>query len=107
MTPREREAIGDIIASADAILTYINGKRRILAKNAMLRDAIIRRFEIMGEATTRLTRETRDAHREIPWKLIVGFRNVLIHAYDQVVPEEVLKAIDSLPPLLAKLRKIR
>lgn len=107
MTPREREAIGHIIESAEAILVYIKGKRRALAKNDMLRDAIIRRFEIMGEATTRLSPETRDAHREIPWKLIVGFRNVLIHAYDQVVPEEVLKAIDALPPLLDKLRGIR
>lgn len=39
--------------------------------------------------------------------LFVGFRNVLIHAYDQVVPEEVLNATDSLPPLLERVRGIR
>lgn len=44
-------------------------------------DAVIRNFEIIGEASSKLPREFREKYPEVPWKSIIGLRNVLIHDY--------------------------
>ncbi len=44
-------------------------------------DAVIRNFEIIGEASSKLPKEFREKYPEIPWKSIIGLRNVLIHDY--------------------------
>ncbi|MBR1368490.1 hypothetical protein RJ53_02810 [Methanocalculus chunghsingensis] len=43
--------------------------------------AIIRSIEIIGEATKNLSQELKDEHPDIPWKLIAGSRDKMIHAY--------------------------
>lgn len=44
-------------------------------------DAIIRNFEIIGEASSKLPKEFRERYPEVPWKSVIGLRNVLIHNY--------------------------
>ena len=67
-------------------------------------DAVVRRFEIIGEAARHLSPATLNAMPDIPWKLIVGMRNLLIHDCDDVDPRRVWKdAQDDLPPLIARL----
>jgi len=51
--------------------------------------AVERSLEIIGEAAGRVSPEFREAHPEIPWKGIVGQRNVLIHAYGEIQQERV------------------
>lgn len=67
--------------------------------------AILRRFEVMGEAATHVSAAFREAHPEVPWKRIIAFRNVLIHAYDRIEMEPVVAAIESLPDLITALKK--
>jgi uncharacterized protein with HEPN domain len=50
----------------------------------MIQDAVIRNFEGIGEAIKRLPDEYRARHPEIPWRLMAGFRDVLIHGYEGV-----------------------
>ncbi len=47
----------------------------------MVQDAVIRNFEIIGEATKQLSKDFRVRHNYIPWKEIAGMRDVLIHDY--------------------------
>ena len=64
-------------------------------------------FAILGEAARRLGREFHDAYPSIPWKDIVGFRNVLVHDYDRIDTEELIVIVqDHLPNLLMKLKDI-
>ena len=44
-------------------------------------DAVIRNFEIIGEASSKLPKEFRKKYTEVPWKSIIGLRYVLIHEY--------------------------
>lgn len=49
--------------------------------------ALERALEIIGEAARRVSEPFRDAHPEIPWKYIIGNRNVIAHNYDEIVLE--------------------
>jgi uncharacterized protein with HEPN domain len=61
----------------------------------------------MGEATKRLSREARDRYREIPRDDIAGFRDVLIHGYDDIYIDEVWQtALVDVPQLLPRLEAI-
>ncbi len=44
-------------------------------------DAVIRNFEIIGEASNKISKGFRERHPEIPWKKLIGLRNILIHEY--------------------------
>lgn len=52
--------------------------------NEVIQDAVIRQFEIIGEASNHLSDNTIQKIDDVPWKDIVGFRNVLIHDYFEV-----------------------
>lgn len=82
---RDNAYLRDILNSARAIRTYLTGvQRQDLEQNAEKQDAVIRRFEIIGEAAHHLSPAARDALPEIPWRLVSGMRNILIHDYDDV-----------------------
>ena len=72
----------------------------------MIQDAVIRNFEIIGEAANRLTPELRAA-APVPWKRIIAFRNRLIHAYwgvDLVLVWDVVRT--ELPSLNAEAERL-
>lgn len=76
-------------------------------KSTMMQDAIIRNFEIIGEATKKISKEFRNAHPNIPWQEMAGFRDVLIHNYMGIDLEEVWRtATRDLPELKKSLSAI-
>lgn len=96
-----REAIED--ASA-----FIAGRARgDLDSDKMLRFALVRCIEIVGEAAARLGEATRGNTSGIPWAAIVGMRNRLVHAYFDVDTEIVWKTVTiELPALAVQLRPL-
>ena len=68
--------------SINKILEYtLNTDIESFKSNSMMQDAVIRQIEIIGEASSKLTKSFRDTNSQIPWKNIVGMRNKLIHDY--------------------------
>jgi len=74
--------VEDILDSCNKILDYT---RDISFDNFVTDsktiDAVIRNFEIIGEAANRLPEEYKDAHSEIDWFRIRGFRNRIVHDF--------------------------
>ena len=71
--------------------------------NELVQDAIIRNIEIIGEASKRIFKATKQNYREIPWKEIAGMRDKLIHDYLGVDVTVVWKTIHQDIPTLEKL----
>ena len=69
--------------------------------------AIERRIEIIGEAAGRVSTVFKEAHPEIPWRLIVDQRNVLIHAYDEIADDRIWAlAVRDIPRLIEQLESL-
>jgi uncharacterized protein with HEPN domain len=76
-------------------------------ENEMIIDAVIRNFEIIGEAATRLPDDFKDAHPEIDWHRIRGFRNRIVHDYFGVDLSILWKIKnESLPNLIKQIQSL-
>ena len=86
----------DIVESLDIIKEYVTDiKEEDFLNNRQLQDAVIRRFEIVGEATKQIPDSFRNKHPEIPWRKMAGLRDVLIHSYFGVSIGRIWKMITS------------
>ena len=91
------------------IVTYTDGMDYAgFLLNHMAQDAVIRQFEIVGEATKNLSDAFRERHTAMPWKDLAGFRDKLIHQYFGVDLAMVWQSVvDDVPMLLDELVKIQ
>ena len=79
---REELYLTDIIEAADAIQRFlVDVGQNTFLRNEMLQSAVLQKLMIIGEAASRLSKEFRDKHPEIEWEDIIGFRNIVVHAY--------------------------
>ena len=87
---RDKLYLRDILDLAVLIQSHLAGQtREAFQADIKTQDAVIRRFEIIGEAANRLSPEAQAAMPEVPWKLVRGMRNILTHDYDDVDLDEV------------------
>jgi uncharacterized protein with HEPN domain len=71
--------------------------------NVMIQDAVIRNFEIIGEAAKKISKPFIHSHQEIPWSEMAGMRDKLIHDYLDVDIDVVWKTIETDLPLLKEM----
>jgi len=98
----------DIIEAIEKIEQYVENKKfDDFAGNAMMQDAVIRQFEIIGESAKRLTPDFLESHKDFPFKKAIAMRNLLIHEYDYINVESVWKTIkEDLPDFKDNINKI-
>lgn len=95
--------IEDVIDSIKKIEKYIQHftKEQFL-KSDQLQDAIVRRLEIIGEATKNIPEDVRKTAPEIQWSKISGMRNIIVHDYFGINLERVWETIHKDLPFLKK-----
>ena len=99
--PRDRERLNHIVEAIDNIFEFIKGKSFAkYHKDKMLRFAVVKNLEIIGEACYRLTKDFKKQHAGIEWEDITGMRHVLVHGYYQIKDEIIWATIETeLKPL--------
>jgi len=77
--------------------------------NELVQDAVIRNIEVIGEASKKITADTKQTYYNIPWREIAGMRDKLIHDYfgvDIIVVWKTIKEdIPKLEGLIAEIEK--
>lgn len=107
MHPRAPKLLEDIRSAADFVKSATDGLTlQQFKQDRLLRQAVERNFEIIGEAMRRLEKDDPDtADRITDYRRIIAFRNVLIHGYDVIDPAIVWSAVEvDLAPLLADVQ---
>lgn len=103
----DRLYLGHIVEAIDRILDYAAPGEASFRSDLKTQDAIIRNFQVMGEAVKNVSAETRAAHPEVPWKDIAGMRDRVVHDYFGVSLDIVWDVISKhLPPLRDSVRKL-
>ena len=84
MTKDPRVYLAHILERSNRIEAYVREGHAAFMGDQKTQDAVIRNFEVIGEAAKRVSHEYRAEHPSIPWQLMAGFRDVLIHGYEGV-----------------------
>ncbi|MCC7446953.1 MAG: DUF86 domain-containing protein [Anaerolineae bacterium] len=97
-----------MLQAAQVAIQLIEGETRAsLDHDLKLQLALTRSIEVIGEAASKITEETRAAYPHIPWSGIIGMRNVLIHAYFNIDLDKLWDTtITDLVPLISQLEAI-
>jgi uncharacterized protein with HEPN domain len=109
MSKREPKLlISDILESAHKIIDYTKGQTfEDFIKDSKTVDAVIRNFEIIGEAANRLPEEFKNQFSEVDWLRIRGFRNRIVHDYFGIDYSIVWNIKESfLPEMIAQLQPL-
>jgi uncharacterized protein with HEPN domain len=98
----------DMLDAARAIQGFVVSRSfEDYGNDRMLRGAVERHLEIIGEAANRVSREYRAAHPEIPWQRIIAQRNVLAHEYGEIDDALIWSlATARIPELVSQLERL-
>jgi uncharacterized protein with HEPN domain len=70
-------------------------------------DAVVRNFQVLGEAARHVPPDVQNKYPEVPWAIMQGMRNILVHDYFKVKVDIVWRTIQAdLPPFVAPLQRI-
>ena len=108
MTRDYRVYLDDILEAIGKIERYFSALTSQNAlENDMAIDAIVRNFEVIGEASKRIPESIKRKYPDIPWKLMSGMRDKLIHEYFGINTQTLFKTIEEdLPSLKPGIQKL-
>ncbi|NQV19349.1 MAG: DUF86 domain-containing protein [Armatimonadetes bacterium] len=98
----------DIISSINKIEKYIyNTSFEEFSNNDMIIDAVVRNLEIIGEAARYLEDDFREANARIPWRNMIGLRNIMIREYFGIDLNIIWKIVtDDIPKTKPEILKL-
>jgi len=104
----DKEFLLDILEAISRIELYTKGLNyRTFLQKIEKQDAVLRNFEIIGEAIKNISENLRKKYDDVQWKEIAGLRDKVIHFYFGVNWDIIWKAVeDKLPELKEKVKKI-
>lgn len=107
MNERDPLFLRDILRAVSAIERYTEAGKEAFFADELIQDGVVRRLETMGEAARNVSIELRDAEKAVPWKLMIGTRDNLIHGYFKVDLDVVWAIVEhDLAPLKREIARI-
>ncbi len=92
MRPDNHDAalLADMLEFAERASSYVRGRTlEEYLSNDMLRSAVERVVQIIGEAASKVSTEFRTAHPEVPWRPIIAQRHILVHDYGELDDDKI------------------
>lgn len=105
MIERDEVLLRDMLDAGRRTTSFITGKSRddLEKEDYLLGFAVVRALEIIGEAASKVTPETRELLPTLPWHEVIGMRNRIVHAYDRVNYDVVWNTAKLSIPMLIEL----
>jgi len=88
------ERLLDILEAIEEIERYAVRGREAFLQDELVQVWMVHHLQIIGEAAARLPLDLRSASPGVPWKQVIGLRNILVHAYFRVDPDEIWVVVD-------------
>ena len=99
--------IDDIRESIKQIEEYMKGvSEETFKKDKKLQDAVIRRLEIMGEASRNIPRALKEKNKQVPWFEMSQLRDLITHSYFDTSLDKFWRAIKTRIPLIKEKIKV-
>lgn len=104
---RDHGRLEDILKYAKNVEQIVNGiTYEQFVDDIRIYYSVMKNIEVIGEAANMLTRHFRETHTELPWRLIVSMRNVLVHGYAQVSDADLWQtATNDILPLREQVQR--
>ena len=111
MKSEERDVrlfLDDIVQSVSLIQEYLQGvTEEEFHRSQAAQDAVVRRIEIIGEATKHIPNELRNKYPEVTWRMMAGMIDIIAHEYFAINYNRVWDtAINFIPPLKEQVETI-
>lgn len=105
---KDRARLRHMLDAAERIIAFTEEvSAENFQKDEKLNLAVVRLFEILGEAANNISDEVQKKYSDVPWREIAGIRNRLIHGYFDVDLNIVWQIIQTdLPPLIENIKYI-
>ncbi len=100
--------VGHILEAIGKIQRYTDGLTNdTFAADEKTVDAVVRNFQVLGEAARQVPPEIQSKYPEIPWAIMQGMRHILVHDYFKVKVDIVWRTVQTdLPTLIAPLQQV-
>lgn len=104
---RDDQYLYDILDSARLAISYVADQtKEEFLSDIQTQDAVNRRIAIIGEAANRISEESQTMST-LPWKQMIGMRNILVHKYDDINLSVIWDTVKiALPQLVAALEAL-
>jgi uncharacterized protein with HEPN domain len=105
---RRPSPIDGLIGACENMAAFVDGyTENRFYRTTLVWSAVAFQMIVLGEAAKQLGQEVRERYPDIPWKDIIGMRDILSHKYDTIDLEEIWGTVhEDIPRLLANLREI-
>ncbi len=106
----DRVYLDDILEAIESIEIYTRDGRAAFMDSRMIRDAVIRNFQVIGEAAKLISQGLCQQYPDVPWRRMAGFRDVLVHDYRRLdlylIWNVVENELPTLKPRIAEILRI-
>lgn len=104
---RTRERLQDILDAIIQIEKHSKEGRAVFDANELVQVWMVHHLQVIGEAVRSIDPDFRNKNTSVPWRLIAGMRNILIHDYGSINYEIVWSAVENnLPSLKLEIQKL-